>query len=101
MCYHKFSQSPALTLFVVFLQTGSYQLATKKYTQAGRLVQAMRSLLRCGDTDKIIFFANKCRQKEVYVMAANYLQSLDWRNDQVGRVGGEAPENCAGHLLLL
>merc|ERR1712000_647960 len=61
---------------------GSYQLATKKYTQAGRLVQAMRSLLRCGDTDKIIFFANKCRQKEVYVMAANYLQSLDWRNDQ-------------------
>merc|ERR1719281_1775202 len=41
----------------------------------------MKALLRCGDTNKIIFFANKCRQKEVYVLAANYLQSLNWRRD--------------------
>ena len=72
----------------------------------------MRSLLRCGDTDKIIFFANKCRQKEVYVMAANYLQSLDWRNDQVRGGGvcseeegeGEAERGClvssTDHLRL-
>lgn len=40
----------------------------------------MKSLLKSGDTEKIIFFANVSRQKEIYVMAANYLQSLDWQN---------------------
>eukprot|EP00050_Salpingoeca_kvevrii_P007157 m.294179 g.294179 ORF g.294179 m.294179 type:complete len:1361 (-) comp12942_c0_seq1:503-4585(-) len=61
---------------------GSYQLATKKYTQAGNRVKAMRALLKSGDTEKIMYFATKCRDKEIYVMAANYLQSLDWRRDQ-------------------
>lgn len=41
----------------------------------------MRALLKSGDTEKIIFFAGVSRQKEIYIMAANYLQSLDWRND--------------------
>ena len=41
----------------------------------------MRALLKSGDTEKIIFFAGVSRQKEIYVMAANYLQSLDWRKD--------------------
>ena len=44
-------------------------------------LQAMKSLLKSGDTEKIIFFAGVSRQKEIYVMAANYLQSLDWRKD--------------------
>eukprot|EP00051_Salpingoeca_urceolata_P027733 m.483017 g.483017 ORF g.483017 m.483017 type:complete len:1380 (-) comp22745_c0_seq1:34-4173(-) len=60
---------------------GSYQLATKKYTQAGNKLKAMRSLLKSGDTEQIIFYATKCRQKEIFIMAANYLQSLDWRRD--------------------
>ncbi|XP_070580461.1 intraflagellar transport protein 140 homolog isoform X2 [Ptychodera flava] len=60
---------------------GSYHLATKKYTQAGNKVKAMRALLKSGDTEKIVFFAGVSRQKEIYVMAANYLQSLDWRKD--------------------
>lgn len=63
-----------------FLQ-GSYHLATKKYTQAGNKGKAMKALLKSGDTEKIIFFAGVSRQKEIYVMAANYLQSLDWRKD--------------------
>lgn len=41
----------------------------------------MRALLKSGDTEKIVFFAGVSRQKEIYVMAGNYLQSLDWRND--------------------
>lgn len=41
----------------------------------------MRALLKSGDTEKIVFFAGVSRQKEIYIMAANYLQSLDWRND--------------------
>lgn len=41
----------------------------------------MRALLRSGDTEKIVFFAGVSRQKEIYIMAANYLQSLDWRKE--------------------
>ncbi|KAF2345398.1 hypothetical protein FHG87_023846 [Trinorchestia longiramus] len=42
----------------------------------------MKSLLKSGDTERIVYFANVCRQPEIYVMAANYLQSLEWRQDQ-------------------
>ncbi|XP_014248149.1 intraflagellar transport protein 140 homolog [Cimex lectularius] len=67
------------TLADCALAQANYHLATKKYTQAGNKMKAMKALLKSGDTDKIIFFANITRQKEMYVMAANYLQSLDWR----------------------
>mmetsp|Transcript_42942 Transcript_42942/g.100869 ORF Transcript_42942/g.100869 Transcript_42942/m.100869 type:complete len:1420 (-) Transcript_42942:132-4391(-) len=60
---------------------GSFQLACKKYTQAGDKLKAMKSLLKSGDTDKIIFFAGTARQPDIYVLAGNYLQSLDWHND--------------------
>ena len=41
----------------------------------------MKALLKSGDTEKIIFFANVSKQKDIYVLAANYLQTLDWRKD--------------------
>ncbi|XP_012989276.2 intraflagellar transport protein 140 homolog isoform X2 [Esox lucius] len=63
------------------MRQGNYHLATKKYTQAGNKLRAMRALLKSGDTEKIVFFAGVSRQKEIYIMAANYLQSLDWRKD--------------------
>lgn len=63
------------------MRQGSYHLATKKYTQAGNKLKAMRALLKSGDTEKIMFFAGVSRQKEIYIMAANYLQSLDWRKE--------------------
>lgn len=60
---------------------GSYHLATKKYTQAGDKVKALKALLKSGDTEKIVFFAQVSRSKEIYVLAANYLQSLPWHAD--------------------
>lgn len=63
----------------------------------------MRALLKSGDTEKIVFFANVCRQKELFIMAANYLQSLDWRkNPEILKtiIGfytkGRAPDLLAG-----
>jgi intraflagellar transport protein 140 len=43
----------------------------------------MKTLLRSGDTEKIIFFASVSgtKQKEIYVIAANYLQTLNWREN--------------------
>ncbi len=43
--------------------------------------QAMKALLKSGDTEKIVFFAGVSRQKDIYIMAANYLQSLEWRDN--------------------
>merc|ERR1719364_555077 len=60
---------------------GSFQLACKKFTQAGNKLKAMKALLSSGDTEKIIFFAGTAKQAEIYVLAGNYLQSLDWHND--------------------
>ncbi|KAI8812149.1 hypothetical protein BJ742DRAFT_706226 [Cladochytrium replicatum] len=66
------------------MRQNSYHLACKKFTQAGDRLNAMRALLKSGDTEKIIVFANASGQKipEIQVAAANYLQTLDWRNDQ-------------------
>lgn len=69
------------TLAESLMVQGNYHLATKKFTQAGDKVRAMKALLKSGDTDKIIFFAGVSRQREIYIMAANYLQSLDWQNN--------------------
>ena len=60
---------------------GSYHLACKKYTQAGDKMKAMKALLKSGDTEKICFFAGVSRQREIYVMTANYLQTLRWHGD--------------------
>lgn len=64
----------------IALNQGNYHLATKKFTQAGNKLRAMKALLKSGDTDKICFFAQVSRQREIYIMAGNYLQSLDWQN---------------------
>ncbi|XP_011503227.1 PREDICTED: intraflagellar transport protein 140 homolog [Ceratosolen solmsi marchali] len=64
----------------IALNQGNYHLATKKFTQAGNKFRAMKALLKSGDTEKICFFAQVSRQREIYVMAGNYLQSLDWQN---------------------
>uniref|UniRef100_A0A915J6M4 Intraflagellar transport protein 140 homolog n=1 Tax=Romanomermis culicivorax TaxID=13658 RepID=A0A915J6M4_ROMCU len=79
----------------------------QQYTKAvqflGYAKKAMKALLKSGDTSKIIFFANTARQKEIYLMAGNYLQSLDWKNDaQVMKnivqfyTKGQAPRSLSG-----
>ena len=50
---------------------GSYHLATKKYTQAGDKLKAMKCLLKSGDTEKVIFSlslsrARACRAARIF-----------------------------------
>lgn len=60
---------------------GSYHLAAQKYTQAGDKIKAMKALLKSGDTERIVFFAHVSRNKDIYVLAANYLQTTNWRDN--------------------
>ena len=46
--------------------------------QAGDKTKAMKALIKSGDTEKIAFFAGVSRHPDIYVLAANYLQTLDW-----------------------
>ena len=62
-------------------QQGQHHLACKKWTQAGDKRRAMLALLGSGDTERVCFYATASRSKELYVMAANYLQTLDWHSD--------------------
>ncbi|XP_015230607.1 PREDICTED: intraflagellar transport protein 140 homolog [Cyprinodon variegatus] len=63
------------------MSQGSYHLASKLYTQAGNKHRAMKALLKSGDREKIAFYANLSRKKELFIMAANYFQSLDWQKN--------------------
>ncbi|KAI8842111.1 hypothetical protein BC829DRAFT_402002 [Chytridium lagenaria] len=62
------------------LNQKSYFLACKKFAQK---IKAMRALLKSADIERIIFFANVSgpKDKEIFVMAANFLQTLDWRRN--------------------
>lgn len=40
----------------------------------------MKVLIKSGNTEKIKFFAEASRKAELYILAANYLQNLDWHN---------------------
>ncbi|KAJ3153303.1 hypothetical protein HDU89_000934 [Geranomyces variabilis] len=67
----------------VCMMQEKWALACKKYTQAGERLKAMQALLKSGDTEKIIFFANVsgARDRQIYVLASNYLQTLAWRSN--------------------
>merc|ERR1711871_895620 len=58
---------------------GNFLLASKKYTQAGDRVKAIKCLVRSGDTKAVIQFASISRSPEIYKLAANYLQQMNWR----------------------
>jgi intraflagellar transport protein 140 len=60
---------------------GNFVLACKNYTQGGEKLKGMKCLLKSADLDKIIYYANNARSPDVYVLAANYLQSSDWHNN--------------------
>jgi intraflagellar transport protein 140 len=62
---------------------GAFLLASKKYTQAGDRIRAIKCLLRNGDTKAVIQFASISRNEEIYKLAANYLQQMDWRDSEI------------------
>lgn len=41
----------------------------------------MKCLMKSGNTEKVVFYAQKTRSVPIYLLAASYLQSLDWHND--------------------
>jgi intraflagellar transport protein 140 len=72
------------SLAKVARKQGLFQLAAKKYTQAGDRTKAMKALMHTHDREKVILFANVSRDPEVFLMAAQYLQTTgNWLQDAV------------------
>ncbi|RKO98419.1 hypothetical protein CXG81DRAFT_28746 [Caulochytrium protostelioides] len=72
----------ARQLAVACLRQRLWTAASKKFTQAGDRLEALKALLKSGDIEKIIFFTqvSGAAQKELFVVAANFLQqSCNWR----------------------
>ncbi|EAY12167.1 hypothetical protein TVAG_003730 [Trichomonas vaginalis G3] len=52
-------------------------IAASLYVKLKDLLSAVKCLARAGDTQKVVKFAKTARNREVYILAANYLQTLD------------------------
>ena len=63
----------------VLKKQGSFTMASKKYTLAGDRIKAMKCLQRAGDTKAVIQFATISRSPDIYKLAGNYLQQMNWR----------------------
>ncbi|OAF69068.1 hypothetical protein A3Q56_03178 [Intoshia linei] len=53
------------------------------FSQAGEREKAFKSLVRTGEKNKIITYAKRSKNKQVWLMAANYLQTIDNSQDEL------------------
>ena len=58
------------------LEQGEYLVAAKLFNAAEDRISAAKALARAGDTQRLETFARIARDKNVYKVAANYLQTL-------------------------
>lgn len=63
-------------------QQGAFQIAATLYVKFKDHLSAMKALIRSGDSDKVIKFANLIRKKETYILAANYLSTFNPRQGE-------------------
>jgi len=80
--YGDVSKHIVVKLAKILRKQGQYQLACKKFTQAGDRLSALKCLVKGGLTSNIIKYATVSRNREIYILSANYLQHLDWRGDE-------------------
>lgn len=60
------------------LQRGNYSVAARLYSKIGNREESVKALIRSGNTDKVIQFANVARDRTVFKIAANFLQTINY-----------------------
>ncbi|OHS98715.1 hypothetical protein TRFO_08700 [Tritrichomonas foetus] len=63
-------------------QQGEFSIAATLYVKLKDHLASMKALIRSGDTGKVIKFANLVKRRETFILAANYLQTLNPRESQ-------------------
>ena len=57
-------------------QQGAFNTAATLYIKFHDHLSAMKALVRSGDTEKVIKFANLIKKRETFILAANYIMTL-------------------------
>ena len=58
-----------------------YVAAVKKFISIGESYLALQSLIKLGDINKIVKFAQMSRSRECFIAAANFLQTQNFRDN--------------------
>lgn len=61
-------------------QQTAYQIAASLYVKLKDPISALKALIRAGDTDKIIKLAKLVRKRECFILAANFIMTLNPRD---------------------
>ena len=80
---NKIKQELTSRLAKLLMTQGDFEMAHDIYVKMGNLKKAMKCYIKMGDKNKVIEFAQICRNPELFILAANFLQNLDWTPDVV------------------
>ncbi|CAL6057707.1 Intraflagellar_transport protein 140 [Hexamita inflata] len=75
------NQSIILTIGKLLFRAELYAAAVKKFISISNSYLALQSLIKLGDVQKIVKFAQMSRSKECFVAAANFLQTQNFRDN--------------------
>ena len=67
----------------LLMTQGDFEMAHDIYVKMGNLKKAMKCYIKMGDKNKVIEFAQICRNPELFILAANFLQNLEWTPDVI------------------
>lgn len=62
----------------LLMMQGDFEAAHQIYVKLVNLKKALKCLIKMGNKDRVVEFSQTCRLPELFIMAANFLQSLDW-----------------------
>lgn len=65
------------------LKQGQYSVAAKLYNSIEDRLNSVKALIRTGETSKIIQYANIARDKTVFKIVANYLQTTNYKDEKI------------------
>ena len=71
----KYEKEHAILVAETCQSQGDLNLACRAFTKAGDRISAARCLLRSGNIQKIVDYANESETRDVYILASNYLQT--------------------------
>ena len=80
---NKTKQQLTSRLAKLLMMQGEFELAHDIYVKINNLKKAMKCCIKMGNKEKVIEFAHMCRMPELYILAANFLQNLEWTRDIV------------------
>ena len=80
---NKLKQDLTSRLAKLLMTQGDFEMAHDIYVKIGNLKKAMKCYIKMGDKAKVIEFAHNCRNPELFILAANFLQNLEWTPDVV------------------